>query len=177
MRDYLRLFRHAMRHTFDYAGRAPRVEVFACIVLSQGAFLLVAWPMAWFAPDPVPEPVEAWGRYIIQLALALPALSLMVRRLHDLGLSGRWGLILLIIAMRTFALDLLALLAGWQARSVTESVLAYADWLLFLPSFVLYIALLAIPGRKGPNRYGPDPRDDKVHDTETAGSGNPEPAV
>lgn len=171
MRDYLRLFGHSIRHTLDFAGRATRAEALTYLVLSQALFLLIAWPAAWFAPDLT----KHWIRFATQVLIVVPAIALIVRRLHDFGFSGRWSLILLAVAVRNFTLDLLALIGGWDVRSAVESPLAYVDWLLFLPFVALYFVLLVAPGTKGSNQYGADPRG--ANSNETAGPESPGPAA
>ncbi|SFG24985.1 Uncharacterized membrane protein YhaH, DUF805 family [Novosphingobium sp. CF614] len=173
MKDYSRLFARTIRHTFDFTGRSARSEFLVYIVLSQVMVVLVGWPVGWFAP----EETEGWVRFAIQFATVIPAFALVVRRLHDFGRDGRWSLILLAVALRTFALDLLGLIAGWSARSMVESPLAYVDWLLFPPFLLLYLLLLAAPGTKGGNRYGSDPREAPASDGKTAGPDGSGPAA
>lgn len=173
MKNYLRLFAHTVRHMLDFAGRATRAEFLAYIVLSQAAAILIVLPAAWLAP----AEAKGWLRFAVEFAAVIPALALVVRRFHDFGLGGRWSLIMLAVALRSFVLELLSLVGGWEARSAVESPLAYVDWLLFLPFAILYLLLLAAPGTKGANSYGPDPRQWLRPDSETASPENPEPTA
>ena len=165
MKDHLRLFLQAIRHAFDFTGRATRAEFLTYIVLSQAPLVLATW----IAPDPY----EAGVRLGFVLLAAAPLPALAIRRLHDFGTDGRWSLILLVPVLRFAALELLTQAAGWEARSIVEGLLAYIDWLLFLPAAALYVMLLAAPGTKGTNRFGPGP----AAATETAGPESPEPAA
>lgn len=174
MKDCLRLLGHTIRRTFDFGGRAPRAEFIVYVVLSQVAVALIASPAGWF----LPESTGDGFRLALQWTTFVPVMALVVRRLHDFGISGRWSLIMLAVAARTFALDLLTQLAGWQTRAGVESLLAYVDWLLFLPFIALYLMLMAAPGTRGSNRFGAAPGHKKsLPETQAAGPGSPEPAV
>lgn len=72
------------------------------------------------------------------LASIIPSIALMVRRLHDRNMSG-WYLLGLAVAL---------------------VVLEYIPFVGPLVAFVLqigFLVLMALPGTRGPNRYGPDP--------------------
>lgn len=159
----LPLFAHSLKHTFDLKGRARRTEVILYIFLSQIAAMMLS-ALAGLILD---DEAAAWTRFAIQWLAILPLLALSVRRLHDFGYSGYWTVLLLMVAGRNMGLDLAARVGGWEARAMIERPLSYVDWLLFLPFAWLYIALLIVPGKKGANRYGPDPRDEWP----TSGSG------
>ena len=67
---------------------------------------------------------------LLQLALLIPNIALAVRRSHDIGKSGWWVL--------------------WQ----------FFGWWLFLPGLIMWLYLRTREGDRGPNQYGPDPRND-----------------
>lgn len=173
MKDFFRHFCHAVRHTFDFAGRAARGEFIAYLVLSQVPVVVGGWLAAWFAP----ASVAAWTRFGLEVLVLIPALALVVRRLHDFNVSGRWSLIMLAVLVRTLGLELLSRTGGWSLRSAVESLLAYVDWLLFLPFVGLYAMLLAAPGTRGANRFGPSVHGEAGAETETTGTGDPAPAA
>ena len=68
---------------------------------------------------------------LLQLALLIPNIALAVRRSHDIGKSGWW------VLWQFF---------GWCA--------------LLLPGLVMWLLFRTRQGDRGPNQYGPDPRDD-----------------
>ena len=173
MKDHFRLLRRTIGRSFDVRGRATRAEFLIYVVLSQALLLLMDWPARWFAP-PV---AAAWIRFAALVVTTVPLFALSARRMHDFGMSGRWVWIMLVVVGREFALSLLGLLGGWEARSAVEAPLSYVDWLLFLPFVALYAILLAAPGTKGANAHGGDPRSVWSADSRTADPGNPEPAV
>ena len=67
---------------------------------------------------------------LLQLALLIPNIALAVRRSHDIGKSGWWVL--------------------WQ----------FFGWWLFFPGLIMWLLFRTRQGDRGPNQYGPDPRDD-----------------
>lgn len=70
-----------------------------------------------------------------------PSLALMVRRLHDTDRSG-WWLLLGVVAIPGLVL---------AARGVPLASL------LMLP-LLAFLGLFALPGTRGPNRFGADPK-------------------
>ena len=67
---------------------------------------------------------------LVMLALLIPNIALAVRRSHDIGKSGWWVL--------------------WQ----------FFGWWLFFPGLIMWLLFRTRQGDRGPNQYGPDPRDD-----------------
>jgi uncharacterized membrane protein YhaH (DUF805 family) len=155
MKAYFRHVGQTLARTVDFSGRSRRGEVIDYIVISAAVLIIVNG----LAGELAPASVSRWTAFAVQYLILIPAAALIVRRFHDFGWSGRWSIVLLAVAARNLILDLLALIGGWDVRRVVESVLAYVDWLLFLPFLFLYLLLLVAPGKKGPNRYGPNPRE------------------
>ena len=68
---------------------------------------------------------------IAWLALIIPNIAIAVRRSHDIGKSGWWVL--------------------WQ----------FFGWCLFIiPGLIMWLLFRTRQGDTGPNKYGPDPRDE-----------------
>ena len=93
---------------------------------------------------------------ILNILLLWPVFSITFRRLHDIGLSGLLGLIWFapaIVNAAVFALLMPATASNPFAMLplILKSVCFYTLW-----AFTLTLALW--PGTKGPNKYGPDPR-------------------
>nr|WP_269816536.1 DUF805 domain-containing protein [Caulobacter hibisci] len=85
----------------DFRGRSDRSELLQFLMLSLTLLLSVAylWGMGWGladglrgAPPRSPAPVAQY----LGLLLLLPALSLSIRRLHDIDRSGWWLLLNLV---------------------------------------------------------------------------------
>ncbi|WP_165912069.1 DUF805 domain-containing protein [Novosphingobium sp. PhB165] len=154
MKTWLRYGTRALRLTFSAAGRASRAEVLACGVSLILLNLLLSGTASLFLSGDALK----WARLGIPALIVLPCFALFVRRAHDLNFSGLWTLPIPILALQNLSLDLVTLSAGWDARGSVEAVTRYLDWLLF-PAFALVcLALVCIPGTRGTNRFGPDPR-------------------
>ena len=87
------------------------------------------------------------------IALFLPSLAVLVRRLHDTNHSGWWAAGGCVLAAAAFIILIGALLMGAGASSALMMILGvlsivYGLWMLFL---------LVSKGTVGPNRYGADP--------------------
>ncbi|MCJ2177879.1 DUF805 domain-containing protein [Novosphingobium album (ex Hu et al. 2023)] len=167
----LPLFGQAIRRTFTANGRARRSELIVYVVVSQLLCAVLA-VLAGFTLEG--EPL-AWLRFAMFSLAVAPLFALTARRLHDFRQSGKWTVLLWLVAARSIGLDLAARLGGWETRALIEAPLSYVDWLLFLPFVWLYVVLVIVPGNKGPNRFGPDQHDEP--ENRTAGPGSPEPAA
>ena len=139
----------AYRNYAVLAGRAGRAELiwFSLVLWAVGAAFSAAWI---FGVLPRVASVICLGYLGISI---LPAIALGARRLHGLGRSA-WWLLLLVPgpALYLYGADQI-----WQR-----------EWgkVLFIGGGALSIAMGVVacvaglwPGQEGANRYGPDPRD------------------
>lgn len=126
------------------------------------------------APEPTPEQInEAFvGQYAADLgALVLPMAAInivsvlllagaVVRRLHDRGRSGLWGLIplpFLAVSVANMPAGV-AIATGRADMTPLERAAASAGSLYWLALLVL-IVLLVGDGTRGRNRFGSDPQE------------------
>jgi uncharacterized membrane protein YhaH (DUF805 family) len=135
----------------DFSGRSRRKEywlfslfigiIFAVLfaIMMAGGFPLAAMsnPEAAAAAGEIGAPgalfwLGAGLLGIFGLAIIVPSIAVVVRRLHDRDLSGWWYLGAIVAGMIPFV--------G------------------FLASIALFV-LMVLPGTPGPNRFGPDPKD------------------
>jgi uncharacterized membrane protein YhaH (DUF805 family) len=89
-------------------------------------------------------------------------LSGCIKRCHDLNLSGRWPLVLVLPGLLFTAIywDLIWADVLKRERSFLANWALSLSWLPLIPlgSFLLQMVLLGlIRGTRGPNRFGPDP--------------------
>ena len=134
---------------FGFSGRLPRLRYFllslipAIVAFATGIFLAMnaGAGLAVFS-----EPRLAACAVILVLAWIV-GLSLTVRRLHDLNLSGWWILAIWIVPS---ALEAGAVqgLNNPQLGSTLSSAAA----------LLIGLWLCLAPGTRGANRFGPDPR-------------------
>lgn len=87
-----------IRQYAKFSGRASRSEFWWFNLLVAlavvGSMLLVAY-VAMSVPDDPLVDVLAWLPLAVDLAFLLPLVAVSSRRLHDLGRSGWWQLLLL----------------------------------------------------------------------------------
>lgn len=143
-----------LRLAFTPSGRASRSEVLgwaASIILLD----LILTAIARQAVSGVPL---KWSLVIVPAVIVVPSFALFARRMHDLNLNGWWSLPLLALAAQNLLLDIVTLTVGWGARSTVEAVTRYIDWPLFPAFGIACIAMACLPGTRGSNRFGPDPR-------------------
>lgn len=108
-----------LKNYADFSGRARRTEYWM-FGLVNFAITLVFYVLAFVAHS---------GFFILLVALyglavLLPSLAVLVRRLHDIGMSGWWILIGLVPIVGSIVL----------------------------------LVFTVLPGNRGPNRYGDDPK-------------------
>lgn len=150
------------RRYAEFSGRSRRMEywmftLFTMIVAIIGYILMLSgggadFLMAAGAGDPLdpasPMPSEvsfgplfwvgALGLLIFELASIIPSIALTIRRLHDRNMTGWYllGFIVVVIAL---------------------NVIPVIGPALVLLLSIGWIVLMALPGTRGPNKYGPDP--------------------
>ncbi len=144
---------------FKFSGRATRAEYWWFALFTQ---LLQLAGMI---------PVLGWAVAILGfLATIIPSFSLSVRRLHDIGKSGWWMLVWLMIIVIYVILIIGFVISAINSEgpgiSEEESFLIIMPWLVGFGVFSLvtlgviiwWVVWFVQKGDKGPNKYGPDPR-------------------
>ena len=125
----------ALRRYFDFHGRSRRREYSMFVLLVIAAILLAGIAMAvakgsFQTQADFSRTFTVWAGFAM-VPLIVPLIAVTVRRLHDLGLSG-WWLVALPIGAAIPAIDTLVSLA--------------------------HVIVMALPGRKGANRFGENPK-------------------
>ncbi len=121
-----------------FSGRAPRSE--------YGWFWLIAvpgWAFFSIALGDLAFGQQGIGFFtvlglMLGPALVVPTLAVTARRLHDMNASGWWQI-----------------LPGAFGVGITDPGL---DETISVIAFLFLLSLTVIPGKKGKNHYGPDPR-------------------
>ena len=142
-----------LHNTFARAGRATRSELisylFACLLLSV--------PVSFVTGLALTHDAHMLASNAVTLLLALPVPALLVRRFHDSGRGGAW----VWLAVLSFSIWLArtAISAAWgmDARLSFDGWTWLVDWAVIIANLAT-IMLALLPGTKGPNRYGSDPR-------------------
>lgn len=181
------MFRPLIRYAV-FSGRARRAEywlfvLFHAVVVGGCLGMAVASLGNSQNPGAALSGFLLWlGLYgLAGLALILPYLAVLARRLHDIGQTAWWMLLLApsalwpFLAGQTMAGAIARTSAGEGAAAGGAIVQAFAQGMLILMiagacSLALFVMTL-LPGTRGPNRHGADPRDPDAKVTDTpAGS-------
>src|SRR4051812_1849613 len=136
---------YTLRKYADFKGRASRSEFwcfFFFVILAQAVARIVD---ALFGGFLIFGPVGG----LVSLLLVVPQAAVAVRRLHDLGRSGRE---LLVPVVMVALLPLVMMFGGFLPRLIA---LGYAGVTLLV--FANLLLLFVKEGRSVPNKYGAAP--------------------
>ena len=175
----------ALRKTFVLRGRAPRIEYWSFILFSTiiTTILMTIMQVVMVALLPAeavtalesPETAEQLDSLpsaaivamavmgivytLVNLAVTIPQLTVMVRRMHDVGRSGKRLLLymLMVFVCVAGAFTLAANHDNETAGAILIiGVLIPAICLLALGIF--FFVLTVLDSHRGPNKYGPSPK-------------------
>ena len=142
-----------IRSSLDRSGCSDVAEL-AHYVLCAVLFHLAVGLVLMLALE---APTQAIARDVLLVAYFIPVPALMIRRLHDQERSAAW----VWLAVPGIALWLIRKTLSLAPESALpfgiDQIAWPLDWFGGLANLVL-IVLLLLPGTKGPNRFGPDPR-------------------
>lgn len=150
------------KHYADFTGRSPRAEYWwYLLAVSVVGFLLglvdrtllVSLRFANYGPLGL----------AFTLAIIVPGLAVMARRMHDVDRSGWWSLVKAFGYAVSFwvAAGARQQLQGLPAMSQAMSNVLISVFIIALTvlicAVIAFYAFLMTRGTVGPNRYGPDP--------------------
>lgn len=162
----------------DFSGRARRKEwwsyiLFQLLIFIVPVVLFVATTVGEMMSDPdtiqymsqnpddeeyiyslMSGNVYFWAMMIVGLLLLVPWLAVTCRRFHDVGIST--GLFWVVGGL-TILINVIGLLALIEPGVVPHAVTSINNILSFLTGVVVLV-IAFIPGKVGPNAYGPDPK-------------------
>ena len=133
---------YTLKKYADFSGRASRSEFwcfFAFVIIANAVAGLLG--MLFGVARVLPG--------LIGLLLVIPQIAVAVRRLHDLGRSGRELLVPCIM--------FLALPLAFAFRGILPKIVALGYLGLVLLVFANLLTLFLKEGKKVPNRYGASP--------------------
>ncbi|MFU7529439.1 DUF805 domain-containing protein [Qipengyuania sp. ASV99] len=135
----------------DFSGRSRRMEYWMFALMNFVIAMVLMGPfvfsMIGAAADPMTvdaDPFAAVGTLgtiglgiygLYALAIIVPSIAVVVRRLHDRDMSGWWYLGVMVASL----IPLVGLIAS-----------------------IAFLVLMFLPGTPGPNRFGPDPKSDEA---------------
>ncbi|MEO7410960.1 MAG: DUF805 domain-containing protein [Sphingomicrobium sp.] len=134
----------------QFSGRSGRAEFwwFTLVTTAAGLFLD-------FIDRAMGSEYGLLG-VIFTLGLFIPSLSVSVRRLHDIGISGWWMLAVIAPAMFFGMMSSFAALeTEFNGGSAASPSLLWISLLVI--ACLAMVVVLVLPGTKGQNKYGEDP--------------------
>lgn len=138
---------------FSFSGRLNRLAFFLRllgVIILPTLVLLATLAVVSLAPILV---FPAMGLVILLAILTTIAyIALHVRRLHDMGLSGFWYLLILAISIAGRPDEFVE-----QLRFLDYPVDSTFAMIARIISLAILLVLLFCPGTDGANKYGPDP--------------------
>ena len=166
MTKFLDAIKNTVTNSFNFSGRANRRDFWFWLLLATLIIALCNYidgtiiaPARGFLPneDGAGQPLTT-GAFVL---LALPTLSVMVRRLHDRDWSGWWTLLGIVPLIIFYFFDSIILwivdsgmLTFEENYEVLELLFTYSTAPLAIAALLLI--LCALKGTKGPNRCGED---------------------
>ncbi len=150
--------REAFRRSFDYSGRSRRREywtyaLFAFVLINIVSF--IETKLGWRGPEATGDREGTLPGTIVFVTLAVPGLAVAVRRLHDSGRSAWW----LALPAAPILFWIVALIGRFNSPGLFQPVLV-----AIVASPLVLIVFLLLPGTRGPNRFGPDPKEANLAD-------------
>ena len=155
----MKWFLKCIRNYVNFSGRARRTE-FWYFILFSCLLLIVA-----MALDVVCFNTPYGVFYLlVALFLFLPQLAVSARRLHDTGRTSKWllwnYLALLAWAVAALVLSGLSAFAGGRDASAWFLIVLCGGCVLFFVWEIVFLVWFCLPGTRGENKYGPDPKQD-----------------
>lgn len=162
--DFGGTVRRGVRHLRVFSGRDTRPQfwlymaaVYGAMSIGSFVFMIPAVLSLLLGHDPFENGVM--GVTILAMAgmLAVLLAAAITRRLHDTGRRGAWAL----LPVPPFGVTLGGywLLAGEPDPASGDVplgfVVAYIGSIVYMAGIVIVGVLCALPGKPGPNRYGP----------------------
>lgn len=177
----MKWFFKCIRHYADFKGRARRKEywMFTLVVsvisyiiyllgylLTGGTVEVMPYDLESLqslditsAANPVMAVVFKGISTLWEIFLFVPTLAVAVRRLHDIGRSGKLILAFYVVMIVALVCTVYSFFVSDGGESMeTESMVLLIPGVVLLVMAVWLLILMTKPGDVGPNRYGSDPK-------------------
>jgi len=185
---FVEAIKRGFRNYATFSGRATRAEywwwaLFTTLSISWLSLFVVGVTLVlsleWLSSSVImfALSLSLMGLgYLIGMACWIPTISVAIRRLHDIGKSGLWVLLVqipfpVVLLTTVLVLGMFGYGMGHQGYSevppkldwldkvlITAVVLDGVAALIIIPGSLLQIIWLSRKGDTGSNKYGPDPR-------------------
>ena len=135
------------------AGRASRAEYW---------WFVAVWTAAYFAILFVQRGFGKWPEYAFYAVTAIPVMSVSFRRLQDIGHSGWWSVLEVIVILALAGVMALSAPAPDAENIETEFPMKPSfmiSGVLFVIASIGVIWHFSLPSQPGTNQYGPNPHE------------------
>jgi uncharacterized membrane protein YhaH (DUF805 family) len=136
------LLKRAITGSTDWLSRSRRTEFFLYWMIAK----LVSVTILMVASLSLPPTALTILASLLFITLSVPQLALFARRINDQDRNELWNL----LSVLSFLVSLLITATSVPAGTYGQLIAAILT--------LLTLILAALPGTKGPNRHGPDPR-------------------
>ena len=162
----IELLKSTLLKTFSFKGRATRKEYWIYFLFNSiVSLILLGITLGGFAIHPVVGYIFFVPTLIVLIGLAICGISVAVRRLHDVGLSGFWFWYLnpcglpVIYTVYLLNLDEASNLIIEKIQRIGSAWLGWILTLLFWPigASAALLLLFLYAGKKADNEFGPNP--------------------
>jgi uncharacterized membrane protein YhaH (DUF805 family) len=143
------------RRSFDYSGRSRRREYWGYALVTFIVLNVIGWIEETLGLDRADGGPGSPVGGIVWLVLMIPGLAVAIRRLHDSNRAGWWVL----LPVAPFLFWIIALVGGFSSDSLFPFVMV-----AIVVAPLVFLVLMCLPGTRGPNRFGPDPKGDSLAD-------------
>ena len=148
------------KNYFNFSGRATRAELWWFVLFTQIISLISIIPiLGWIIS------------FVGSIAIIIPSISLSARRLHDIGRSA-WWLSVWLLLVGAWVLWVIGFVIALIGIGETPYITDEEAWAIIKPWMVRAVIIIVVniglgiwwlvwfvkKGDKGPNKYGPDPR-------------------
>ena len=142
----------------NFSGRAMRSEFWPFVLINAGIGFALSFGDINILRTPYHRVTLA---NIFGLAIILPTFAVLVRRLHDTGRRGWWGLPAFVVLIgRIIPRSLLVRIVELSIPSFDIAAMFVVPMVFIgYPVAGLLIYYLASDSKPGPNKYGPYPKD------------------
>ena len=135
----------------------PLIGIYLVVVVVAGALFGFSGVAAGGEPNPIIFGVIGLIAIPLYIAIVWASICVSAKRFHDRNMSGWWVLWFFLIGLAVAAAQYGAIMA--LGPDVGGMIAMVATVISMILSLVQLVILGFLPGTKGPNKYGADPRD------------------
>jgi len=135
----------------DFSGRASRAEYW---------WFVAVWTVAYFAVLGLQHKRAKWPEYVFIAATLVPVMSVSFRRLQDIGHSGWWSVLeVVVFCALSFSLYMSMPTMDENNIEFTPNRSAMITGALCILAAIAIAWHFSLPSEPGTNKYGPNPNE------------------